>query len=231
MLDELDKIRPFIKEQRYVFNGMAVPRVTEIISKTIHEDYIVKWANSLGFKHKSYVKTLEEAADYGSRTHSGLENLLKNEVVPENTPEYPLEGFKLWWEMINKENNITILGQEKKLVCPWFGGTYDMILDINGRKFLVDFKTSNHLSYKYCLQMAAYNYILEYLGEASIEGIIILQLSKKEIAFNEFVLDFVNNQKHREYFALCERTFLSLVDSYYHILEVERQYKSLGEGM
>ena len=58
---------------RYTYNGKNVPRVTEIISKMIHEDAITQWANSLGFKHKSYTKTLNEAAVYGTHAHYGIE--------------------------------------------------------------------------------------------------------------------------------------------------------------
>ena len=38
----------------YHYNNIPVPRVTEILGKTIHEDYIVKCANYLGFKHLNY---------------------------------------------------------------------------------------------------------------------------------------------------------------------------------
>jgi hypothetical protein len=61
----------------------------------------------------------------------------------------------------------------------------------------------------------------------NISGIIILQLRKEYPDFNEFVLDF-DNPKHMGFFNFCEETFLSLVYSYYHILETERLYKSLG---
>ena len=46
----------------YNYNNIPVPRVTEILSKTIHEDYIVKWANYLGFKHLNYQDELDKYA-------------------------------------------------------------------------------------------------------------------------------------------------------------------------
>jgi len=103
-----------------------------------------------------------------------------------------------------------------------------MLLEINGKIYLVDFKTSNHLSYKYCLQLAAYNYMLKFNKVANISGVIILQLRKETPDFNEFVLN-LDNMNHVNFFNHCENTFLSLVYSYYHILETERLYKSLGE--
>lgn len=225
-MQDLESIRPEMDGERYMYNGISVPRVTSIISKTIHEDYLLQWANSLGFKRKGYTKTLNEAADYGTRTHKGLELFLKGEDIPLGTPINPIDGFKQWWALINEGNDVKILGQEQKLVCPWFGGTYDMLLCINGKNYMVDFKTSNHLSYKYCLQLAAYNYIIKH--EISLSGIIILQLDKKYPTFNEFVLDF-GNPNHAEFFSFCEETFLSLVYSYYHILETEKRYKTLNK--
>lgn len=227
-MEDLEKINSGLHSGAYVYNGIQVPRVTNILSKTIHEDYLLQWANSLGFKRKGYKQTVGAAADYGSKTHAGLELFLRGLPIPDGTPTNPINGFMKWWNMIKSSNNVTILGQECVLTCPWFGGTYDMLLEINGKVYLVDFKTSNHLSYKYCLQLAAYNYMLKFNNIANISGIIILQLKKDMPDFNEFVLDFTN-PNHANYFNFCEHTFLSLVYSYYHILEAERMYKTLGE--
>jgi len=228
-LDDLNTIKLKGLTDRYVYNGVYVPRVTNILSKTIHEDYLMQWSNSLGFKRKSYTKTLNAAADYGTKSHKGVELYLKGLPIPEGTPTNPINGFIKWWNLINSNNKITIIHQEYALTCPWFGGTYDMLLEINGKIYLVDFKTSNHLSYKYCLQLAAYNYMLKFNKIANISGIIILQLKKETPDFNEFVLN-LDNSNHANFFNHCENTFLSLVYSYYHILEAEQLYKSLGEG-
>ena len=84
------------------------------------------------------------------------------------------------------------------MVCEWFGGTYDLLLKINGCLFLVDFKTSNHVTYKYYMQLAAYSYMLKQQG-IYISGVIILQLAKTSPRYNEFVLDF-SNQSDKYYF-------------------------------
>lgn len=227
-LCDLDKIDLNINEGPYIYNGIVVPRVTNILSKTIHEDYLMQWSNSLGFKRQGYSKTLKAAADYGSKAHTGVELYLKGLPIPEGTPTNPIDGFIKWWNLINSNNTVRIIGQEFVLTCPWFGGTYDLLLEINGKIYLVDLKTSNHISYKYCLQLAAYNYMLKHNNIANISGIIILQLRKPTPDFNEFVLN-LDNPNHANFFNFCETTFLSLLYSYYHILETERLFKSLGE--
>jgi len=212
----------------YTYKGRVIPRVTSILSKMIHEDYLLYWANSLGFKRKGYKQTLGEAADYGARTHKGIEEFLQEKEVPNNTPTNPIEAFKRWWNIVNSTNKVKILGQEVSLTCPWFGGTYDLLIEINGAIYLVDFKTSNRLSYKYCLQLAAYNYMVKFNNLPNISGVIVLRLKKDIPDFEELVLDFTNPNT-LDFFNMCERTYLSLVHSYYHISEVERRYKIIGE--
>ena len=220
---ELDEIKQFTIQDlsdRYTYDGKNVPRVTEIISKMIHEDSIVVWANSLGFRHIRYRDALNEAADIGTAVHSAIEHYLKED---QKSDLVSLQAFQLWWNQLKRSNTVEILGQEQKLVCPFFGGTYDLLLKINDVIYLVDFKTSNHVTYKYYIQLAAYNYMLKQQG-INIGGVIILQVSKKSPEYNEYVLS-LDNPVHKEYFDLCERTFLALVYGYYHIAYLERRFE------
>ena len=61
----------------YKYNNIVVPRVTEIISKHIHSDGLMYWANSLGFKRKSYKKTLEESSEIGTNAHESIDKFLE----------------------------------------------------------------------------------------------------------------------------------------------------------
>lgn len=219
---ELEEIKSFSLPDltdRYTYNGKNVPRVTEIISKMIHEDSIVLWANNLGFRHIRYRDALNEAANIGTRVHSSIEHYLKDKS---ESDLISLEAFKKWWNILTSSNKVEVLGQEEKLTCPFFGGTYDLLLKINDVIYLVDFKTSNHVTYKYYIQLAAYNYMLKAMN-INIGGVIILQVSKTSPEYNEYVLD-LSNPIHKEYFDLCERTFLSLVYGYYHISYLERRF-------
>lgn len=224
-LDNLLDIAIPDESGRYTYNGKNVPRVTEIIQKMIHEDAIVQWSNSLGFKHISYNKALNEAAVYGTKTHSSIEHFLKENVTPEEKI-MSFNAFQHWWNDINNgENKIEVIGQEEKLSCEYFGGTYDLLLKINDILYLVDFKTSNHVTYKYYIQLAAYNYMLKQKN-INIGGVIILQLSKKSPHYNEYFLNLAD-ARHKEYFEFCERTFLALVYGYYHIKYLESKFKEI----
>lgn len=212
-----------MKEEKYFFNGISVPRVTEIISKMISEEYLLYWANGLGFKHQSYKKTIEAAANLGSESHDLINRFLLGETVVSNN--IPYQGFRRWWMDINASNEIKIIGSEQTLVCPWFGGTYDLLIEINGLVYLVDFKTSNHVGYKYYLQLAAYKYMLEQQGYI-ISGCIILQLNKTSIEYTEYPLIF-SNEQHRLFINQCLNTFLSLVYPYYEIHKCEALFKQI----
>ena len=111
------------------------------------------------------------------------------------------------------------------MTCKWFGGTYDLLVKINGRLFLVDFKTSNHVTEKYFLQLAAYVYMLALKG-IFVEGVIVLQLSKEVSEFNEYILDF-SYPNHFSFMENCTRAFLSLVYAYYNVNQIQAQFKTL----
>lgn len=212
-----------MKEEKYFYNGVAVPRVTEVISKMISEEYLLYWANALGFKHQGYKKTVDAAANIGSEAHDLISRFLKGETFTSNN--IPYLGFRKWWIDISANNTVEVVGSEVPLSCPYFGGTYDLLVKINGLLYLVDFKTSNHVSYKYYLQLSAYKYMLELQGY-TLSGCIILQLNKKEIAYTEYPLIF-SNPNHLEFINRCFNTFLSLLYGYYNINQCERMYNDI----
>lgn len=227
-----------ISDSNYMYNGIVVPRTTHILSSMLHEEYLMQWANAIGlYKRKKYTDERDNAAYIGSCAHELIEDYMNsNEYHIDkfditNQTNYKMvnnavQSYILWYNTVCKDNIFEVLGMEQTLTCPWFGGTYDMLCRINGKVYLVDFKTSNHISYKYCLQIAAYKYMLNNYYNIEIDGAIILQLDKKVVAFEEYVLDF-SNKKHFDFINLCTETYLGLVYSFYNRLRVEVMYKSI----
>lgn len=217
----------------YTYDGHVVPRVTEILSKCIHSDSLMSWANSLGFKHQSYKKTLNNAANIGSQCHAGIDNFLTDDKYefPEDNiyqSKNAYNSFLKWFnEVKSLATDFEVIYHEKVLTCKYFGGTLDGLYRINNKIYLVDYKTSNYITFKYCLQLAAYRYMLRETLGIEIDGCIVLQLSKNDISYNEFVLDF-SNPNHLSYINDCELAFMSLVFSYYNIHNIENKYKLLN---
>lgn len=215
----------------------GVPRVTEILSAMLHEDYLMKWSNSMGlYKRKKYEEILDRSAYIGSCVHGAIERYVSCEeefsaerygLNIRNEISNAFNSFLEWWRII-ESNNYRVLMQEETLICKYFGGTLDMLIEINGRTYIVDFKTSNYPSYKHFLQLSAYRYMLEEKG-IKVDGCIILMLDKKAIKFKEFVLDFSNNG-HLAFINQCEECFLSLVYGFYNRGIVEEEYKRIFGG-
>lgn len=214
-------------ESDYIYNGFRVPRVTKIISKCIHNESFMSWANSLGFKHQSYKKVLEKASNIGTQCHNSIDKYLEdNSFEPdniENNARNAYNAFLKWFNSINSVNNVKVIFHEQTLICKYFGGTLDGLYEINGKKYLIDYKTSNHISYNYFLQLAAYRYMLREIYNIEIDGCIILQLNKYSVSYNEYLLDF-SNIEHFNFINLCEQTFLSLVYSYYSLYSTEQSF-------
>lgn len=213
----------------YKYDNITVPRVTAILSKMIHSDSLMYWANSLGFRHKSYKQTLQHAADLGTECHNAIDNFFENNYTETNDISSMMsrayESFKMWWTEINAYNNVEVIYHEKTLTCKYFGGTLDGLYRINGKIYLIDYKTSNHITFKYALQLAAYRYMLSLQG-INIDGAIILQLNKSDVGFNEYFMNF-DNPEHLQYINECEQAFLSLVYAYYNVSNVEKKFNEI----
>lgn len=222
LLQEVNEIQ--LREKKYFYNGIAVPRVTDIISKMISEEYLLYWANSLGFKHQSYKKTVDEAARLGSEAHDLINKFILGENF--NSNNIPYLSFRKWWTDINSNCTVKIIGTEQSITCQYFGGTYDLLIEVNDKLYLVDFKTSNHISYKHFIQLSAYKYMLEQQGYI-IDGCIILQLDKKEILYNEYSIICWNNIEHKNFIDDCQNTFFSLVYAYYNIFNCQNIYNEI----
>lgn len=95
------------------------------------------------------------------------------------------ERFKLWWE----ETKPTLINAEQIVYSREFdySGAYDALLEIDGRRVLVDWKTSNAsvsagapqgVYYSYFIQSAAYALALMEMGEPEIHDLMIVSARK-----------------------------------------------------
>ena len=223
----LNDLEPYVfgnKYNRYEYKGYGIPSVTEILG-FVDNQGLIDWANAIGRKGIDNKNVLANAAKYGTNTHSAIENYLKggDEFVKTSS----LEAFKLWWKTINKDKRVVILGQEESLIGVYFAGTYDLLISIDDKVYLVDFKTSNNVGYKYFMQLAAYRYLLYTLKGLNINGCIILQLGKgSKPKYNEYLLNFENPYEY-EFIENCYRAFMGLVYTFYNIETCKKQFKEI----
>lgn len=176
-----------------------VPRVTKLLD-SVKEDYLLQWANSLGWKRKSYTATLQEYAELGTHVHEDIEEYLRygTEGV---TPGW--ESFKEWWDKLNELNTVTDVMSEVELIGPYFGGTTDLFCRLNGYGCIIDFKTSKNIGYKYIIQLAAYRYLMQTQLGNDVRYCVILQVDKTTAGIYRVYTYDLNNPEIRYIFDIA----------------------------
>ena len=144
----------------------SVTTILNIISKGIGFE---KWLGN----HPSYKAACEErdaAAARGTMVHESIESLLQGEEVKCDNEEIArhLMCFSKFWA----ENDIDTIAQELFLIHGGYGfaGTPDLIGKINGKTWIIDWKTGNH--YKtHNLQLHMYALLYEAIFKEKVHGI------------------------------------------------------------
>lgn len=225
--EELDIVIPLSTSYNHKDN--KIPSVTQIL-KHINEEYIPKWANSLGFKRINYQAELNRYANEGTLVHNKIAKFLSSSVnFIDRNAEEPLAylSFLKWYllERYEKDNLITPIEVEKSFQGQYFCGTIDAVFDINGKSILMDFKTSSNVSYKHFLQLAAYNYLYKkaYNIDKDFDYLCILQLDKYKMQFKEHYLDI---SIHKDILDLLFNSFINTYNSYISIIKSREIFKS-----
>ena len=69
--------------------GHPVPRVTSILSRMIHSDALMSWANYIGMKGIKYREFMNQASVIGTNAHNAIERYLQEKIKTED-----IDGFK-----------------------------------------------------------------------------------------------------------------------------------------
>ena len=124
-------------------------------------------------------KKKESAGDWGTNVHKAIEEWIKEKKEPDlhenGTIVYGL--FRQWAE----KNKVEFLESEKHVWSEelWVGGICDLVIRMDGKKYIVDIKTSSGIYNEAFFQMGAYNLCLESMGEhKDIEGYLVINLKK-----------------------------------------------------
>lgn len=136
---------------------------------------------------KAYCTKRDSAATSGTICHKAIEIYIQDGKTPEveemlSDDESASTGFDAFieWE---ETNHVKWLETECKVVSVLFGyaGRFDAIAEVNGIRYLIDFKTSkgiyDEMKYQLCAYRQAYNQQLEE-GQEPIEKLAILHLDK-----------------------------------------------------
>lgn len=204
----------------YINNkNIEVPSVTTII-KLLNKPHIATWANTLGWKRQSYKKVLEDKANSGTLVHEICHEYLFNEGtkfdIPVNKLLYVknnLSTFKNFLEM----HNLNPIWGEKSFSSEKYGGTVDLYCELEGKKTIIDFKTSKKFYSSHFIQLGAYIQLLEEF-DYKVEQVGILIIHE-----DDWDLKLLQREDMEIYINL----FNKLSDIFYIVYELNDEWKDL----
>lgn len=237
ILDRCKAMKIELEESPYTFQGKKIPRVTSILSDMLAEEFLLAWANGVGlYQRKSYLYYRKKATDIGSAVHEAIQRYITNRQMPNfnqftskadsDKAKNSFKAFLDWWAVIEK-NDYEIILEEAPMVTPYCGGTLDLFIRINGKNYLVDFKTSTKLSFKYYLQLAAYRRMIYDSYGMICDGCMLVRLDKKIAKYQEVMLD-LSNYDDLKFMNDCDNAFISLLYAYYNRANIENNELYVG---
>jgi hypothetical protein len=173
----------------YRRNGSYYPSVTYVLSYYPKGKFFEDWLKKVGYASEYIVK---KASEEGTQVHEMIEEYLNGNEVnflnqhgnPQYNPDVWLMFLRFveFWETYDPkliETEVHLFSDELKVA-----GTCDLIVEINGKLWLLDLKTSNQLQLTYELQTAVYGQCYEECFGKKINryGILWLKSSKRKAA-------------------------------------------------
>jgi hypothetical protein len=133
------------------------------------------WLAHLSMARTQHAKRKKQAGDVGKFAHAWIEKYvnakIKGEKLPERDPAFGhmTDHFVQWAE----ENKVKFLAAEVKVYSRryWYGGTFDLIVEIAGKIFIVDIKTGGGIYPEHFFQMGGYDIAVKEMQEN--EGLLI----------------------------------------------------------
>ena len=171
----------------YSRNEDYYPSVTSILQFLPKGKFFETWLKDVG--HNSDI-IARKAADEGTQVHEAVEKYLMGEKIQwldeNDKSNYSLDVWKLilkfhdFWTTVKPiliESEIHLFSDQYK-----FAGTCDLVVEIEGERWLLDLKTSNSIHTAMDLQLAAYTQAWNETFEEKIDrvGIIWLKSSKRK---------------------------------------------------
>ena len=169
----------------YQRNGEYYPSVTYVLSHYPKGKFFEDWLKKVGYSADYIVK---KASEEGTQVHEMIEAYLNGEELKFLEHGRPMYTPNIWqmflrfvdfWEEYKPtliEAEIHLFSDELKIA-----GTCDMVCEINGELWVIDFKTSNHLQTTYDLQTAIYAKCFEECFGKKVDrtGVLWLKSSKR----------------------------------------------------
>jgi len=164
-------------------NNLPIPELDKLAQEgkeNIENMSVKEYRLFLQKCYRGHKTELDRTADIGTTVHNGIEDYIKTGHVPEmGSNERKMVDNVLNWF---KENNVKVIESEKKLysVKHWYAGTVDLVIEMDGRKYIADIKTSKQVGTSYFAQMGGYHIMLDEMtkGEHDIKGYVVIRTGR-----------------------------------------------------
>ena len=127
----------------------------------------------------AHTRKKEKSGDIGTTAHAAVEVFTKTgqEYTGEDPQISEMSSVFIQWA---KDNNAIFIESEMNVWSErlWIGGILDFIVEIDGKKYIGDLKTSSGIYIEHFLQAAAYDLCLEEMGRDDIHGYVIVNIDK-----------------------------------------------------
>lgn len=148
-------------------------RVTSVLS-AVDAEWYKYWVKSVGVDECERIS--RESAEFGTGVHKLVEDFLLVAPTKIKTTDRQKEcaDHIIQWLLEQKVKPLYI---EQELIDKKLGliGHCDLIGEINGHNYLIDFKTSKKIGKSYPLQLAAYSYMAEKQFKIKIDNGVIVR--------------------------------------------------------
>jgi len=181
------------KPHIYKYDGVIVPAVNDILQAVGLADY-----------SKINARVIDRARAFGKAVHRAT-HLWDEHNLNEKTLSAPLVPYLTGWKNLHKDHKIAFLEIEiPRYSALGFAGTMDRYARFDGRKTIIDIKSTKILTLANILQTAGYEILLEEDG-IKIDYRIIVQLDP--LFKRGYKLYYCEDQSDRNGFMSCFNTY------------------------
>ena len=171
-------------QRYYTSTGEQVPGVTTVLS-VLAKPALIPWANRLGLAGIDSSKFVDEAASIGTLAHAMIMEELGGVTAHRSDfsadqivrASHGVLVFRKWLE----GHDLKPMLLEQPLVSDehHYGGTIDILANLDGEPTLIDLKTSSGIYEEHIFQVGAYWKLCDEAGQ-KITGARILRIGRTE---------------------------------------------------
>jgi hypothetical protein len=172
----------FLDERFYTNNVKFLPSVTTILEVFPKGYGFTEWLKQVGYNADEIVR---KAAEQGSKIHNAIDDFLKGyEITWQDSLSGKINFTAEEWKMLMRfvefytSYEPVVIASEATFISEklGFAGTLDMVCEINGQLWLIDYKSSNAIHDTHELQISAYAMLWNEVNERKIDHTGILHL-------------------------------------------------------